>query len=71
MSGLLKIVLLIIIIYYIYQWLKPKSFNSKENNLSEKEVKILKTKEIEKSKYNIEAETVEFEEIKQDEKETK
>lgn len=69
MSGLLKFVLFIIIFYYIYKWFSSpfKNKSGKANN--DKGVKIFKTKEIEKPKYNIEAETVEFEEIEENEPE--
>ncbi|MBV7441031.1 hypothetical protein KRX57_06325 [Weeksellaceae bacterium TAE3-ERU29] len=74
MSALLKWVLFIIIIYYIYNWFISPSKKYKQQNTAtrdDKEVKVFKTKEIEKPKYEIEAETVEYEEVKENETENK
>ena len=73
MSGLLKWVLFIIIAYYIYNWFIGSSSKSKQRKTAQedKEVRVFKTKETEKPKYNIDAETVEYEEIKENEAENK
>lgn len=65
MSSLLKIVLFVIILYYLYSWFR-KSFSPQGNKSKQpqKDVTLYKTKEVEKPKYNIDAETVEYEEIK-------
>lgn len=66
MSLLLKAVLAFIIIYFIYNWFS-KTLAPAPKPEKEKDVKVFKTKEVEKSKYNVEAETVEYEEIKENE----
>lgn len=73
MSGLLKLVLFIIIAYYIYSWFIGPSSKSKQRKTAQedKDVRVFKTKETEKPKYNIDAETVEYEEIKENEAENK
>lgn len=69
MTPILKLVLIGVILYFIYDYyrkaIRKSSFNKTKNE--ERDVRIFKTKEVEKSKYNVDAETVDYEEIEENE----
>ncbi|QAR30618.1 hypothetical protein EQP59_04255 [Ornithobacterium rhinotracheale] len=71
MTPILKLVLLGVIVYFVYDYFRKitGSSSSRSSRKQDREVRIFKTKEVEKPKYNVNAETVDFEEI--DENETK
>lgn len=58
-----KILIIILVLYILYSWFK-EIINPKEK--IDKEVRIFKTKNIEKPKFEIDAETVDYEEIPKD-----
>ncbi|MGV4461018.1 hypothetical protein ACQ1Q5_05730 [Ornithobacterium rhinotracheale] len=64
----MKLVLLGVILYFIYDYYRKtiKKSSSRRRN-EDRDVRIFKTKEVEKSKYNVDAETVDYEEIGEDE----
>ncbi|AFL96535.1 hypothetical protein [Ornithobacterium rhinotracheale] len=68
MTPILKLVLLGVILYFIYDYYRKtiKKSSSRRRN-EDRDVRIFKTKEVEKSKYNVDAETVDYEEIEEDE----
>ncbi|MRI64154.1 hypothetical protein EDM00_09155 [Ornithobacterium rhinotracheale] len=68
MTPILKLVLLGVILYFIYDYYRKtiKKSSSRRRN-EDRDVRIFKTKEVEKSKYNVDAETVDYEEIEENE----
>ncbi|MRJ09019.1 hypothetical protein EDL99_09125 [Ornithobacterium rhinotracheale] len=68
MTPILKLVLLGVILYFMYDYYRKtiKKSSSRRRN-EDRDVRIFKTKEVEKSKYNVDAETVDYEEIEEDE----
>ncbi|CAI9429991.1 DUF4834 domain-containing protein [Candidatus Ornithobacterium hominis] len=63
MGSFFKILILFLVLYLIYSWILKIFKPLKKEKKSNKEVRIFKTKNVEDSKYEVEAETVEYEEI--------
>lgn len=63
MGSFFKILILFLVLYLIYSWISKFFKPLKKEEKSGKEVRIFKTKNVEDSKYEVEAETVEYEEI--------
>lgn len=63
MGAFFKILILFLVLYLIYSWILKIFKPLKKEEKSGKEVRIFKTKNVEDSKYEVEAETVEYEEI--------
>ncbi|MDO5510947.1 MAG: hypothetical protein Q4F57_09640 [Weeksellaceae bacterium] len=70
MPTILRIILFLIIAWFIYRMVRnmlfPKPTQEKRRNTIGN-IKIFKKGEVEQPKYNVKAETVEFEEIKNNE----
>lgn len=63
MGSFIKIIILFLVFYFIYSWVLKFFKPLKKEKKSDKQVRIFKTKNVEDSKYEVEAETVEYEEI--------
>lgn len=65
MATFFKILLFFFIAYFIINWLRGLISPSPSGQKKEKDVRIFKNKEVEKSRMDVQdAETIEFEEIK-------
>ena len=65
MSAIFKILFFALILYFLYSWIRQASVPNQQNKPNQPGVRIFRKGKIEESKMDVtDAETIEFEEIK-------
>lgn len=65
MGTFFKFLLFFFLAYFIFSWLRRLIMPSPQKRQNEKDVRVFKSKDVEKSKVDVQdAETIDFEEIK-------